>query len=145
MLLARAGHNVLVVDRVEFPSDTWSTHFITAPGTSLLKRWGVLDPLLAKGVPLFDRVNLITPTMEMSSADLLGPAFVVSPRRTDLDLTLVEQAIAAGAEVRTNVTVTELMHDASGRVTGVTLRDAEGNMSEERGDRKGGGAGEGVG
>ena len=42
MLLARQGHKVLVVDRATFPSDTFSTHFVTAPGTALLERWGAL-------------------------------------------------------------------------------------------------------
>ncbi len=37
MLLARAGRNVLVVDRARFPSDTLSTHFITPDGVERLR------------------------------------------------------------------------------------------------------------
>ena len=32
MLLAQRGYRVLLVDRVTFPSDTLSTHFIKPPG-----------------------------------------------------------------------------------------------------------------
>jgi flavin-dependent dehydrogenase len=34
MLLARAGHRVLLVDRAGFPSDTLSTHYIHQPGVA---------------------------------------------------------------------------------------------------------------
>jgi len=32
MLLATAGHRVLLVDRATFPSDTMSTHLVHPPG-----------------------------------------------------------------------------------------------------------------
>src|SRR5215831_14737020 len=51
MLLARAGHRVLLVDRANFPSDTVSTHFIHPPGIAALARWGVLEQLHATGCP----------------------------------------------------------------------------------------------
>jgi flavin-dependent dehydrogenase len=131
MLLARQGHSVLVVDRAEFPSDTWSTHFIHAAGTELLKRWGALDRLKALDVPIYDGITLNTESGQMSTADLFGPADVCSPRRTDLDLTLSELAAAAGAEVRLGVTATEVVRGDDGRLTGVRLRDAAGNVTEE--------------
>src|SRR5215207_8128811 len=46
MLLARAGHRVLLVDRAGFPSDTLSTHYIHQPGVARLRRWGLLDRIL---------------------------------------------------------------------------------------------------
>src|SRR5213595_2330629 len=51
MLLARKGYRVLVVDRATFPSDTLSTHMIHAPGVAALRRWGVLDEVIATGCP----------------------------------------------------------------------------------------------
>src|SRR5262245_55279381 len=51
MLLARRGHNVLLVDRAAFPSDTISTHLIHPPGVTLLRSWGLLDALTATGCP----------------------------------------------------------------------------------------------
>lgn len=131
LLLARLGRSVLVVERAHFPSDTWSTHFITAPGTELLRRWGAVEPLKQRGVPFFDSIVLNLPEVSLNSKDMFGPSDVCSPRRTDLDLTLSEMASAAGAEVRFGVTVTDLARDELGRITGVMLRDGDGNTSTE--------------
>src|ERR1700754_4377729 len=49
MLLARAGHRVLLVDRAQFPSDTLSTHFIHQSGAAYLQRWGLLPEVIAAG------------------------------------------------------------------------------------------------
>src|SRR5258706_8581355 len=51
MLLARKGYRVLLVDKATFPSDTISTHFIRLPGVARLKRWGVLDKIIASHCP----------------------------------------------------------------------------------------------
>ena len=59
MLLARAGHKVLLIDRHEFFRETaLSTHFIWPRGVSYLNRWG-----LAK--PIFDKTPHFT-TLEMN-------------------------------------------------------------------------------
>lgn len=131
MLLARQGHSVLVVDRATFPSDTFSTHFITAAGTALLERWGARETLEARGVPFFDHVLLDVAGNVMSTKDLFGPRSVCSPRRTDLDTALRDVAVASGVEVRMETTVAEVLQE-DGRVVGVKLRDAAGNVTEER-------------
>ena len=51
LLLARRGYRVLAVDRATFPSDTLSTHVLHAPGVAALRRWGLLDALVATGCP----------------------------------------------------------------------------------------------
>jgi 2-polyprenyl-6-methoxyphenol hydroxylase-like FAD-dependent oxidoreductase len=51
LLLARGGLRVLLVDRARFPSDTLSSHQLQVPGVAALARWGLLDRLLATGVP----------------------------------------------------------------------------------------------
>ena len=51
MLLARMGHKTLLVDRASFPSYTISTHLIHPPGVAALKRWGLLDRMIATGCP----------------------------------------------------------------------------------------------
>jgi flavin-dependent dehydrogenase len=131
MLLARQGHSVLVVDRATFPSDTFSTHFIHASGTALLDRWGAVEPLKARGVPFFKGVELNVAGNRINTADLLGARPVTSPRRTDLDTVLRDMAVAAGAEVRMQTSVTQVVRDTNGRVTGVALRDGSGATSQE--------------
>src|SRR5437667_401442 len=54
MLLARKGYRVLVVDRAWFPSDTLSTHLVHAPGVAALRRWGLLDQVVATNCPPID-------------------------------------------------------------------------------------------
>src|SRR4051812_16304848 len=51
MLLARQGKRVLVVARATSPSDPASTPLINAPGVAALRRWGVLDRVVASGCP----------------------------------------------------------------------------------------------
>src|SRR3954463_3372989 len=58
MLLARKGYRVLLVDRATFPSDVISTHAIHAPGMARLKRWGLLDQVIASNCPPVSRLSL---------------------------------------------------------------------------------------
>ncbi|MDR2984114.1 MAG: FAD-dependent monooxygenase [Nocardiopsaceae bacterium] len=121
MLLARQGLRVLVVDRVSFPCDTISSHQLQVPGAALLRRWGLLDKLTAAGTPptrgvRFDVGDGIV--LEAHFPAYEGVDALYSPRRTLLDATLVEAARAAGAEVRENFRVTQLM-SSDGRVTGI--------------------------
>jgi 2-polyprenyl-6-methoxyphenol hydroxylase-like FAD-dependent oxidoreductase len=51
LLLARRGLKVLAFDRATFPSDTLSTHQVQVPGVARLRRWGILDGVLAAGTP----------------------------------------------------------------------------------------------
>src|SRR5688572_12481936 len=51
MLLTGKGYKVLAVDKAMFPSDTISTHLIHPPGVAALKKWGLLDRVIATGCP----------------------------------------------------------------------------------------------
>ncbi len=123
MLLARAGLQVLALDRCSFPSDTLSSHQVQVPGAALLARWGVLDDLVAAGTPAADaaRVDLDGLVLEGPLPTVDGVHAVYSPRRTLLDSALVEAARAAGAEVREGVAVERLVVEA-GCVVGVVAR-----------------------
>ena len=57
MLLARLGHDVVVVDQACFPSDTISTHSIARSGVVQLQRWGLLDAVLDSGAPAIRQVT----------------------------------------------------------------------------------------
>jgi hypothetical protein len=57
MMLAGRGYRSLLVDRATFPSDTVSTHVIHPPGVAALKRWGLLDQVVATGCPLVGRYS----------------------------------------------------------------------------------------
>ena len=51
MLLARRGLRVLAVDRGTYGSDTLSTHALMRGGVLQLRRWGVLERVIAAGTP----------------------------------------------------------------------------------------------
>jgi flavin-dependent dehydrogenase len=120
MLLARAGHRVLLVDRATFPSDTMSTHLVHPPAADALARWGLLDRVLATGCPAFSRYSFdFGPVTIAGTPRPAGDTAVAcGPRRTVLDALLVEAAAEAGAEVREGFTVDEVLVD-HGRATGV--------------------------
>jgi flavin-dependent dehydrogenase len=123
MLLARKGYRVLVVDRASFPSDTLSSHQVHLPAVARLRRWGLLDRVVASGAPATRAVRFDTGEVVLEGR---FPAFqgvdaMYSPRRTVLDRLLVEAAGEAGAEVREGFTVEEVLLDG-GRVAGVRGR-----------------------
>ena len=133
MLLARAGHKVLLVDRDTFPSDIMSTHYIHQPGIAALNRWGLLDQVIASGCPpvASARVNLGPLVLEGFGPPVDGIAEVYCPRRRVLDTILVKAAVDAGAELREGFSVSEVLMDG-GRVTGIRGRDRYGNAVTEQ-------------
>jgi len=121
MLLARQGHDVLVVDRAEFPSDTLSTHAIARSGVVQLKRWGLLEEVLASGAPAIRDVivHVDGERIERTIKNHAGVDLQVAPRRYVLDRILTDAAINAGAELRTGVRVQGVRRADDGRVTGI--------------------------
>ena len=93
MLLAGAGHRVLVVDRATFPSDTMSTHLVHPPGVTALRRWGLLDRVVATGCPPIDTYAFDFGPFTLAGAP--GPPdspVAYGPRRTVLDKILLDAA-----------------------------------------------------
>ncbi len=132
MLLARHGHDVVVVDRARFPSDTLSTHGILRPGVVQLSRWGLLADVLASGAPPVRQVSFrvgaaedVRTVKDAASVDLL-----VAPRRYILDEILADAAVRAGADVRFGVTATGLRREPGGRAGGIHARDDSGEPVE---------------
>jgi 2-polyprenyl-6-methoxyphenol hydroxylase-like FAD-dependent oxidoreductase len=115
MLLARRGRRVLLCDRGSFPSDTVSNGAFNAPGPLYLKRWGLLDRLVAAGAPPI-KVG-VTHGADRDDRTEYGRA-MYAPTRRLLDHLLVTAAVEAGAELREHFTVSNVVVE-EGRVTGV--------------------------
>jgi flavin-dependent dehydrogenase len=128
MLLARLGHDVVALEQAAFPSDTVSTHSIARSGVVQLRRWGLLEEVLASGAPAIRQVtfNAAGQSMTRTIKDKAGVDCLVAPRRYVLDALLASAAERAGAQVRTGVTVTGLRRDGRGRVVGVDGHDRGG-------------------
>jgi flavin-dependent dehydrogenase len=132
MLLARLGHDVVVVDQASFPSDTVSTHSLARSGVVQLRRWGLLDDVLDSGAPAIRQVtfNAGGESVSRTVKEKAGVDFLVAPRRYVLDTILATAAERAGAEVCPGVTVTGLQRDGRGRVVGVQGHDHTGARVE---------------
>ena len=126
LLLARKGYRVLAVDRATFPSDTLSTHILHAPGVAAMKRWGLLDELVATGCPAIEQYTFDFGPVVISgtSRAVEGNRTAYCPRRTVLDEILVNAARAAGVEVREGYNVDEVLVE-DGRVVGIRSGDRE--------------------
>ena len=134
LLLARRGLRVLVLERGRRGADTLSTHALMRGGVGYLHRWGLLDRIVAAGTPPIrqTRFHYADETMTVSIRPAAGVDALYAPRRTLLDTVLVDAAVEAGADVRHGVTVTDLLRDDSGRVTGVTARTRDGGTLRAR-------------
>lgn len=133
MLLARQGHRVLLIDRATFPSDTISSHLVHQTGLARMKHWGLLDDLLATGMPTltkgrwnFEVGPVVGDLMPVDRID-----FNCVPRRHVLDTLLLRAAADAGAEVREGFGVTRLLFEGD-RVTGIKGVAADGRDLAER-------------
>jgi len=134
MLLARKGYKVLVVDRATFPSDTISTHILHPLGAAALARWGLLERLTATGCPAIHTYTYDFGPFTLAGAPGTPDAPVAyCPRRTILDKLLVDAAADAGAEIRENVIVEEIVQE-NGRVVGIRGRSKGGAAVVERAD-----------
>lgn len=134
MLLAAAGHEVLMVDRAEFPSDTLSTHAIARTGVVQLHRWGLLPAVVDSGAPRLREVTFhLAGTSETRTIkDRHGVDHLVAPRRHVLDPILQDAARRAGATMRTGITIDGVLRNDDGRVTGSPGATATATPSRSR-------------
>ena len=128
LLLARLGHDVALIDRSSFPSDTLSTHAISRAGVVQLTRWGLLTDLVATGAPPVRAVSFVLSGEERIDRTIKSAAGVdllIAPRRYVLDALLRNAAEAAGATLYTG-SVSDVVRDRTGRVGGVRARAGDG-------------------
>jgi len=122
--LATAGLDVLLLEKTSFPREKVCGDGLTPRGTRALLDMGIdvsedAGWLHNKGLRVVgggQRLHLDWP--ELST---FPPYGLVRPR-ADLDALLAAQAVKAGARLHEQVTVTEPVLDAAGRVTGVKAR-----------------------
>ncbi len=138
MLLARRGLRTLLLDRGQLTSDPMSTHALLRGGVLQLSRWGLLDQVIAAGTPPVRRSTFRygDETAVVTHRPSPGVDALYAPRRTILDDLLVRAAADAGADIRYEVRVTDVIERsdavAGGRdtVLGVRATEADGRTVE---------------
>jgi len=130
MLLARAGHRVLMVDRGRYGTDTLSTHALMRGAVVQLHRWNVLPAVIAAGTTPVRQATFFygDEPVSVPVAPRDGIDALYAPRRHVLDRLLVDAASAAGADVVYGTRIRGLQRSEAGRVTGVVLEDASGQV-----------------
>ena len=129
--LARAGRQVVLLDRAAFPRDKACSEYLSPEGVRHLDTLGVLEALDAHGLstPLYG-TNVtaaygaaLTGRFANAGGAPFRPTGLSLPRRV-LDATMLAAAREAGVRVVERTTVVDIVRDATG-VVGVTARDAD--------------------
>ena len=133
MLLAQRGYRVLLLERGSFPSDIFRNHVLLYPALAHLQSWGLLDKVIATGCPPITHFSQFMGDFNLTANVPLpdGLAGLYAPRRKYLDQILVNAAVAAGAELREEFAVQDLLWEGD-QVVGVRGRSHGGALVEER-------------
>lgn len=102
--LARAGADVVVLEKATFPRPKLCGEFLSGEARASLARLGALEAVLAEGPEEISSFSVVREDGRRVSGRL--PAIVLSLSRDRLDAIVASAAAAAGAEVRLGVTVT---------------------------------------
>jgi geranylgeranyl reductase family protein len=134
--LAQAGLDVLVLEKSRFPREKVCGDGLTPRGVKALVAMGISVSeqdgwVRNKGLRVIGAgKRLELPWPELSSY----PGYGLVRPRTDLDQMLARRAQQAGARVLEGVTVTgPVLHERTGRITGVTAKASEDGEQTYRG------------
>ncbi len=124
--MARAGLDVIVLDRARFPRDKPCSEYMSPQASRILAEMGALEAVVSSGAAQLTGMRVHAPNGATIHGEFVsGHGYRgfrdrgLAVRRTILDTILLQRARDAGARVEEEVRVTDVVKDASGRVTGV--------------------------
>ncbi len=128
-LLARAGAEVLLLDRARFPRHKPCSEYLSPGTTAILKRLGggVLDAVERASHAKVYGMKVVAPDGAAMCGRFAGAYSFALPRAT-FDTILLRAAERAGAVVREGVTVEDLVWDGAA-VAGVVTRSGNGQRA----------------
>jgi len=134
--MARAGLDVMILDRAQFPRDKPCSEYMSPQASRILEEMGALSAVESSGAAQLTGMRVHAPNGATIHGEFLADHGYrgyrdrgLAVRRTVLDAILLERARDAGARVVEGVRVTDVLRDGSGRVTGVKTSSADaGNL-----------------
>jgi flavin-dependent dehydrogenase len=126
--LARAGIDVLLLDRAKFPRDKICAEYLSPQASRILSDMNVLDEIERSGPAHLAGMRVRAPDGHYADGEFASNHgfrpfrdYGLAVRRTILDAIVLSGARAAGARVEELARVTDVTKDQAGRVSGVTV------------------------
>ncbi len=126
--LARAGLDVVVLDRARFPRDKPCSEYLSPQASRILEAMGALDDIEQSGAAQLTGMRVHAPNGATIHGEFTGQHGYrgfrdrgLALRRTVLDAILLDRARLAGARVEEGSRVTDVVRNERGRVTGVVV------------------------
>lgn len=126
--LARAGIDVLVLDRAKFPRDKICAEYLSPQASRILSDMNVLDEIERSGPAHLAGMRVRAPDGHYADGEFASNhgfhpfrEYGLAVRRTILDAIVLNGARAAGARVEELARVTDVTRDQAGCVSGVTV------------------------
>jgi geranylgeranyl reductase family protein len=124
--MARAGLDVVVLDRARFPRDKPCSEYMSPQASRILEEMGALGAIESSGAAQLAGMRVHAPNGATIHGEFLADHGYrgyrdrgLAVRRTVLDAILLQRAREAGARVVEEVRVTDVVRDSSRRVIGV--------------------------
>jgi len=129
--LARAGCDVLLLDRARFPRDKPCSEYMSPQASRILEEMGALHAVESTGAAQLTGMRVHAPNgATIHGKFIAGHGYRgyrdrgLAVRRTILDTILLDRARVAGAGVYEGARVTDVVRDEHSRVTGVQTMTA---------------------
>jgi len=126
--LARAGVDVLVLDRAKFPRDKVCAEYLSPQASRILSDMNVLDEIERTAPARLAGMRVRAPDGHFAEGKFTSTHgfrpfrdYGLAVRRTILDAIVLDGARGAGARVEELVRVTDVTRDQMDRVSGVTV------------------------
>ncbi len=131
--LARAGVDVLVLDRAKFPRDKTCAEYLSPQASRVLSDMNVLDEIERSRPAHLAGMRVRAPDGHYADGEFAAThgfrpfrEYGLAVRRTILDAIVLNGARTAGARVEELIRVTDVNKDHTGRVSGVTVIGTDG-------------------
>ena len=135
--LARAGVDVLVLDRAHFPRDKTCSEYMSPQASRILAEMSALEAVESSGAAKLAGMRVHAPNGSMIEGEFVADHGFrgfsdrgLAVRRTILDKILLDRARDAGARIEEGARVTDLIRGGHGRTTGVVSSSGTGASTE---------------